>query len=132
MIRNNYPLSYSKCKMVPICLRKMCKVGRNDLCFLYTQQYIPFYILVYLFKMLNLYRDAFKIGQTLLWICNRNKRAQRALGRSPEEKVKSFILKPIYWPHDLLIQPTETVSTTLIGDHTGIIPVKFGQIPISG
>jgi len=27
---------------------------------------------------------------------------------------------------------TGTVSTTLIGDHPGIIPVKFAQIPISG
>ena len=44
----------------------------------------------------------------------------------------SFILKPIYWPHDLLMQQTGTVLTTLIGDHPGIIPVKFGQIPISG
>ena len=43
-----------------------------------------------------------------------------------------FILKPIYRPRDLLMQPTGTVSTTLIGDHPGIIPVKFGQIPISG
>ena len=30
------------------------------------------------------------------------------------------------------MQPTGTVWTTLIGDHLGIIPVKFGQIPISG
>jgi len=30
------------------------------------------------------------------------------------------------------MQPTGTVWTTLIGDHQGIIPVKFGQIPISG
>ena len=30
------------------------------------------------------------------------------------------------------MQPTETVWTTLLGDHLGIIPVKFGQIPISG
>jgi len=30
------------------------------------------------------------------------------------------------------MQPTGTVWTTLIGDHPGIIPVKFGQIPISG
>jgi len=30
------------------------------------------------------------------------------------------------------MQPTGTVCTTLIGDHPGIIPVKFGQIPISG
>ena len=45
---------------------------------------------------------------------------------------ESFILKLIYWPRDLLMQPTGTVWTTLIGDHPGIIPVKFGQIPISG
>jgi len=30
------------------------------------------------------------------------------------------------------MQPTGTVWTTLIGDHPGIIPVKFSQIPISG
>jgi len=30
------------------------------------------------------------------------------------------------------MQPTGTVWTTLIGDHSGIIPVKFGQNPISG
>jgi len=30
------------------------------------------------------------------------------------------------------MQPTGTVGTTLIGDHPGIISVKFGQIPISG
>ena len=45
---------------------------------------------------------------------------------------ESFILKPIYWPRDLLMQPTGTVWTTLKGDHPGIIPVKFGQIPMSG
>jgi len=43
---------------------------------------------------------------------------------------ESFILKPIFWPHDLLMQPTGTVCTTLIGDHPGIIPVKFGQITL--
>jgi len=43
-----------------------------------------------------------------------------------------FILKPIYWPRDLLMQLTGTVWTRLIGDHPGIIPVKFVQIPISG
>ena len=31
-----------------------------------------------------------------------------------------------------LMQPTGTVWTTLIGDHPGIIPVKFGQNPMSG
>jgi len=30
------------------------------------------------------------------------------------------------------MQPTGTVGTTLIRNHPGIIPVKFGQIPISG
>jgi len=30
------------------------------------------------------------------------------------------------------MQPTGTVWTTFIGDHPGIIPVKFGQITISG
>ena len=35
-------------------------------------------------------------------------------------------------PRDLLMQPTGTVWTTLIGDHTVIIPVKLGQNPISG
>ena len=30
------------------------------------------------------------------------------------------------------MQPTGTVWSTLIGDHPGIIPVKFGQYPISG
>jgi len=58
----------------------------------------------------------------------------KALGLVVSDKkiFESFILKPIYWPRDLLMQPTGTVWTTLNGDHTGIIPVKFGQIPISG
>jgi len=30
------------------------------------------------------------------------------------------------------MQPTGTVWTTLVGDHQGIIPVKFGQNPMSG
>ena len=37
-----------------------------------------------------------------------------------------------FWPCDLLMQPTGTIWTTLIGDHPGIIPVKFGQNPMSG
>ena len=58
----------------------------------------------------------------------------KALGLVVSDKkiFESFILKPINWPRDLLMQPTGTVRTTLIGDHPGIIPVKFGQIPISG
>ena len=42
------------------------------------------------------------------------------------------IWKPIFLPRDLLMQPTGTVWTTLIEDHPGIIPVKFGQNPLSG
>jgi len=104
-----------------------------------------------------------------------NKTAQRALGRSPEEKVKGHsgaiyrgpqmlstnigrrpldaiyqiwklwalqfqtriflkiaFWKTIFWPRDLLMQPTGTVWTTLVEKHLGIIPVKFGQNPISG
>jgi len=30
------------------------------------------------------------------------------------------------------MQPTGTVWTTLVEEHLGIIPVKFGQNPISG
>jgi len=58
----------------------------------------------------------------------------KALGLVVSDKkiFESFVLKPIYWPGDLIMQPTETVWTTLIGDHQGIIPVKFGQIAISG
>jgi len=57
----------------------------------------------------------------------------KALGLVVSDKkiFESFILRPIYWPHDLLMQPTGTVWTTLIGDHPRIIPVKFGEIPIS-
>jgi len=51
---------------------------------------------------------------------------------SDKKIFESFILKPIYWPHDLLIQPSGMVWTTLIGDNPGIIPVKFGQFPING
>jgi len=58
----------------------------------------------------------------------------KALGLVVSDKkiFESFVLRPIYWPRDLLMQPTGTVWTTLIGDHPGIIPVKFGEIPISG
>ena len=44
--------------------------------------------------------------------------------------LKVSFQKYIYWPHDLPMQPTGTVWTILIGDHPGIISVKFGQIPI--
>ena len=41
-------------------------------------------------------------------------------------------LKTFFWTHDLLMQPTVTIWTTLVGDHPGIISVKFGQNPSSG
>ena len=37
-----------------------------------------------------------------------------------------------FWPHEILMQPTKTDWTTLVGDFPGIISVKFGQNPISG
>jgi len=46
--------------------------------------------------------------------------------------LKIAFWKPIFWPCDLLMQPTETIWTTLVGDHPGIIPVKFGQNLMSG
>ena len=30
------------------------------------------------------------------------------------------------------MQPIRTIWTTLVGDHPGIIPMKFGQNPMSG
>ena len=30
------------------------------------------------------------------------------------------------------MQPTGTIWTTLVGDHQGNIPLKFGQNPMSG
>ena len=30
------------------------------------------------------------------------------------------------------MQPMRTIWTILVGDHPGIIPAEFGQIPISG
>jgi len=47
-------------------------------------------------------------------------------------KALGLVVSDKNWPRDLLMQPTGTVWTTLIGHHPGIIPVKFGQIPISG
>jgi len=51
---------------------------------------------------------------------------------SDKKIFESCILKTYFWPCDLLMQPTGTVWTTLIGDHPEIIPVKFGRNPISG
>jgi len=49
-----------------------------------------------------------------------------------QEVFENFHFKTYLLIRDLLMQPTGTVWTTLIGDHPGIIPVKFGKIPISG
>jgi len=49
----------------------------------------------------------------------------------PEDYLKIAIWT-FLWPRDLLMQLTETIWTTLVGDHPGIIPVKFGQNPMSG
>jgi len=60
----------------------------------------------------------------------------KALGLVVSDKkiFENCILKTvkISWPCDLLMQPTGTIWTTLVGDHPGIIPVKFGQNPMSG
>jgi len=58
----------------------------------------------------------------------------KALGLVDSDK-KIFEIafwKPTFWPHDLFMQPIRTIWTTLVGDHPGIIPVKFGQNPKSG
>ena len=49
-----------------------------------------------------------------------------------EDLKKIAFWKPIFWPHDLPMQPIVTVWTTLVGDHLGIISVKFGQNPMRG
>jgi len=36
-----------------------------------------------------------------------------------------------FLPRDLLMQQFKTISTILVGDHPGSIPIEFGQIPIS-
>jgi len=44
---------------------------------------------------------------------------------------ENCILKTFLLPHDLLMQQVRTIWIILVGDHTGIIPIEFGQIPIS-
>ena len=57
----------------------------------------------------------------------------KALGFKVSDKMfENCILKTYFWPHDLLMQPIRTIWTTLVGDHPEIIPVKFGQNPMSG
>jgi len=55
-----------------------------------------------------------------------------ALWSRTQRFLKIAFWKPVFWPNDLLMQPTETFWTTLVRDHVGIIPVKFGRNPIRG
>ena len=59
----------------------------------------------------------------------------KALGFVVSDKkiFENCILKtPFFWPRDLLMQPTGSVWTTLVEEYIEIIPVKFGQNPLSG
>jgi len=49
-----------------------------------------------------------------------------------KEDIWKLHLKPKFLPRDLLRKPIRTISTILLGDHPGIIPVKFGEIHING
>jgi len=57
----------------------------------------------------------------------------KALGLVVSDKkiFENCILKTFFWARELVMQPTGTGWTTLIGDHQGIIPVQLGQIPVS-
>jgi len=41
--------------------------------------------------------------------------------------LKIAFWKPIFLPCDLLMQPIRTIWTISVGDHSGTIPVEFGQ-----
>jgi len=58
----------------------------------------------------------------------------KALGLVVSDKkiFENCILKTYFWPRDLHMQPIKTIWTTLVGDHPGAIPVKFGQNQMSG
>jgi len=58
----------------------------------------------------------------------------KALGLAVSDKkiIESCMLKTYVLPCDIIMQPTETILTSLVGDHPGIIPVKIGQYPKSG
>jgi len=49
-----------------------------------------------------------------------------------EDFWKLHFEKLFFDPIDILMQPIRTIWTTLVGDHPGIISVKFGQNPMSG
>ena len=56
----------------------------------------------------------------------------RSSGFWQEDFLKFLVKKSIFSSCDLDMQRTETIWTTLKEDQPRIIPVKFGQIPISG
>jgi len=59
----------------------------------------------------------------------------KALGLVVSDKkiFENCLLKTYFFlPRDLLMQLIRTILTTLVGDHPGIIPVKFGKNPMSG
>jgi len=45
---------------------------------------------------------------------------------SDKKIFENCILKTYFWPRDLHMQPIRTIWTILVGDHSVIIPVKFG------
>jgi len=47
-----------------------------------------------------------------------------------DKKIFKFHFKNFFWPRDQFMQPIRTIWTMCVGDHTGTIPVEFGQIPI--
>ena len=56
----------------------------------------------------------------------------RSSGFGQEDFLKFLVKKSIFSSCDLDMQRTGTIWTTLKEDQPRIIPVKFGQIPISG
>jgi len=45
--------------------------------------------------------------------------------------LKVAFQKPIFWPRDLLVKQIRTIWAIMVEDYLGIIPIEFGQIPIS-
>jgi len=57
----------------------------------------------------------------------------KALGLVVSDKIfEKYDVKTYFLTYDLLMQLIRTIWTILVGDHTGTIPVQFGQITIGG
>jgi len=56
----------------------------------------------------------------------------KALGLVVLDKIFKRHFEILFSPHNLLMQPIETVFTTSVGDHPGIIPVTIGQNTADG